>query len=65
MAAAYEICMKDEVPPAYQERTQAIDKLARAKELELLFKDATEMSEEQYLVHKWFCQEIRNKYGIQ
>ncbi|KAJ1377140.1 putative glutathione S-transferase [Sesbania bispinosa] len=50
-----------EVPAAYQERTDAIDKLARVKEeevttkeLEILFKDTTEMSEEQYLVHKWF-----------
>ncbi|KAJ1432389.1 glutathione S-transferase T2-like [Sesbania bispinosa] len=53
-----------EVPLAYQERTKAIDKLVRAKELEILFKDITEMNEEQYLVHKWLCQEIRSKYGI-
>ncbi|KAJ1401174.1 putative glutathione S-transferase [Sesbania bispinosa] len=71
MATAYEIYMKDEVPDAYQERTDAIEKLARIKEeevttreLEILFKDTTEMNEEQFLVHKWFCQKIKRKYGI-
>ncbi|KAJ1384513.1 putative glutathione S-transferase [Sesbania bispinosa] len=60
-----------EVPAAYQERTDAIAKLTRikeeeltTKELEILFKDTIEISDEQYLVHKWYCQKIKKKYGI-